>query len=228
MNGEVVISFVEGVPIQMTITKDDKSEDITDITDIRRFMRGLVEQKLKEPKESYINVADIDDREGVPKDPKDPKDDEDKSEDDLTWSSEELTNVAKTPGTPDQSPKREPSFDVKKLKEVTGASKAYASKAFSRTLPKSKYTEAEIKEEVDTLIKNVGTKVPKITQKNVKSPGKPKEKKSVVKPCPMKIRKGARKGKNCGKEVFKYGKCPRHWQIWHKANPFLDYPGQYS
>lgn len=50
----------------------------------------------------------------------------------------------------------------------------------------------------------------------------------VIHPCTMKIKRGKRKGQFCGYEVFKYKKCSRHWQIWHKKNPFLKYPGEYS
>ncbi len=49
----------------------------------------------------------------------------------------------------------------------------------------------------------------------------------VTKPCKMKIRQGPRKGASCGKQSFKYGKCPYHWGIWRKAHPFMRTPKSY-
>lgn len=80
--------------------------------------------------------------------------------------------------------------------------------------------------------KVTGVKKPQIKLNQVRlesrMTSKPKKQLAVVtKPCKMKIRRGPRKGVSCGKQVFKYGKCPYHWGVWRKANPFMRTPKSY-
>jgi hypothetical protein len=98
---------------------------------------------------------------------------------------------------------------------------------FDNLKVKKEQVKEKSKVEPKEKVKSVVKKEQIAPKEKVKSVVK-KEKGPVRRPCPMKIKRGQRKGQCCGYEVYKYNKCPRHWQIWHKKNPFLKYPGEYS